>query len=74
MTGTPFFLRLLGAQRAGARDRQRQHRPAFRRAAEFKAAHLLRIRLLEARAQVDHFVVAAGALEAGAFGDGGQGR
>jgi hypothetical protein len=65
-------MRVGGGQRAGARDDQGLHRPAFGRGAELDAAHLFRIRGLERRAQCDHFIVAAGFHEVRAFGHGGQ--
>ena len=53
---------------------QREHRPAFRRAAELDAADLRRPRLLIRGTQALDFVVATGALIARLFGDGAQRR
>ena len=63
-------LRRVRGQCAAARDHQQLHRPAFGRGAEGFAAHRIRVAPLERLAQRGHFVVAAGALEARAFGDG----
>ena len=60
----------IGTEGATARDDQGLHRPSFRGLAEFGAAHGIGILRGKCGAQADHFVIVAGALEAGLFGDG----
>ena len=61
-------------ERAIGGSDQREHRPAFGRAAELEAAHLLRPGLLKGGTEPLDFVVASGAQVARLFRDGAQRR